>query len=382
MKIAVLGAGDIAVNPNGVLPNMHHIADKAVITAIASPTEERVKDVAQRFGIPRYFTSIDAMLDHGDFEGVVNLTPIPVHAETSLQVLRAGKHLSTEKPVGTTVEEADRLGETASAGGLHIVCAPPSMLYPARREARRLVTAGAIGRPCFARARSSTSGPGSVTWPTDPSWFYRKGSGPMLDIGVYSVHEMIGILNRPAQRVFGFFGITDPTRTVAGGPVRGLEFPVTANDNNLVLLDFGDSIFGVLDGTYNAWASKSPRMEIFGRDGVLNIWAALNEAGGKQLELFRVDRERDIRGWSDLELGELGGAQRHVENLRRALIVEHLVDVVRGTRPNELGLDQARHALEIMLEAERASETGQAIELTTRFEPVRFDLGLKDAASA
>jgi predicted dehydrogenase len=203
----------------------------------------------------------------------------------------------------------------------------------------------------------------------------------MLDIGVYSIHEMIGILNRPVRRVFGFFGITDQTRTVAAGPMRGLEFPVTANDNNLVLLDFGDSLFGVLDGTYNAWASKSPGMEIFGRDGVLNMWPGLNESGGKQLEVYRVDHKRDVRGWSDVELPELDGAQRHVGNLRRALIVEHLVDVVRGARPNELGLDQARHALEIMLSAERASETGAAIELTTRFEPVRFDPALKDAST-
>jgi predicted dehydrogenase len=381
MKIAVLGAGDIAVNPNGVLPNLHHIADKAVVTAIASPTEEKVKRVAERFDIPRSFTSVDALLDYGDFDGVINLTPIPVHAETSLRILAAGKHLSTEKPIGTTVEEADRLEMMATAQGVHIVCAPPSMLYPTRREARRLLAAGAIGRPCFVRARSSSPGPGSIDWPGDPSWFYGKGSGPMLDIGVYSVHEMIGVLNRPACRVFGFFGVTDPTRTVAGGPLRGLEYPVTANDNNLVLLDFGDSIFGVLDGTYNAWASKSPRMEIFGRDGVLNMWPALNETGGKQLELYSVDHERDLRGWSDVELTELRGAQHHVENLRRALIVEHLVDVVRGTRRNELGLDQARHALEIMIEAERASETGKAIELTTRFEPMQFDPRAKEATA-
>jgi predicted dehydrogenase len=204
----------------------------------------------------------------------------------------------------------------------------------------------------------------------------------MLDVGVYSVHEMLGILNRPAKRVFGFFGITDPKRTVAGGPMRGLEFPVTANDNNLVLLDFGDSIFGVVDGTYNAWAARSPRIEIFGREGVLNMWPALNETGGKQLELYRVDRERDIRGWTDVELTELAGSQRHVENLRRALIVEHLVDVVRGKRPNELGLDQARHALEIMIESERASETGASIKLTTTFTPVSIDVAAKDVAVA
>lgn len=95
MKVAVLGAGDIAAKANGILPNMHHIADKAVITAIASPTEDRVKHVARQFGIPRCFTSLDAMLDYGDFDAVVNLTPIPVHGATSLKILQAGKHLKS-----------------------------------------------------------------------------------------------------------------------------------------------------------------------------------------------------------------------------------------------------------------------------------------------
>lgn len=380
MKFAVLGAGNIAVQPNGVLPNLHHIADKAVVTAVADPVQRKAEEAAERFGIPRVFTSLDDMLDYGEFDAVVNLTPIPVHGETSLKILEAGKHLTTEKPVGVTIEEVDALEEAAAARNLTVVCAPPNMLYPTRREARRLLAANTVGQLCFVRHRSSGPGPGSIAWPSDPSWFYEKGSGPMFDIGVYSMHEMIGILNRPVQRVFGFFGITEATRTVPAGPYRGLTFPVTANDNNLVLLDFGDSLFGVIDGTYNVWAAKSPRMEVFGREGTLNMWHNLNVTGGKQLEIFRVDHGHGVRGWWDVEIGDLAFAQRHVDNLKRALIVEHLVDVVRGDRPNELALDQARHALEIMLKAEEAGRTGQAIELTTTFEPAKFDPSIKEEA--
>src|SRR5262249_12522615 len=159
------------------------------------------------------------------------------------------------KPVAVTIDEADALAEAADAKGLTVVCAPPNMLYPTRREARRLLAANTIGQVCFVRHRSSGPGPAAGAWPSDPSWFYQKGSGPMFDIGVYSMHEVLGILNRPAKRVFGFFGITEATRTVPSGPVAGLTFPVTANDNNLVLLDFGDSVFCVIDGTYNVWAA-------------------------------------------------------------------------------------------------------------------------------
>jgi predicted dehydrogenase len=155
MKIAVLGAGNIAIQPNGVLPNLHHISDKAVVTAIADPVEDKARDAAARFGIPKSFSSLDAMLDDGDFEAVINLTPIPVHGETSAKILQAGKHLSTEKPVAARLEEVDVLEQAAAANGLSVVVAPPNMLYPTRREARRLLAANTIGQLCFVRHRSS-----------------------------------------------------------------------------------------------------------------------------------------------------------------------------------------------------------------------------------
>ncbi|MFD0744831.1 hypothetical protein ACFQ1L_25695 [Phytohabitans flavus] len=54
--------------------------------------------------------------------------------------------------------------------------------------------------------------------------------------------------------------------------------------------------------------------------------------------------------------------------------------MVRGTRPNELTLDIARHGLEIMLAAEETSLTGQAVELKTSFTPAKFDKAVRDGA--
>ena len=99
--------------------------------------------------------------------------------------------------------------------------------------------AGAIGQPCFARVRSSHGGPAAGNWPLDPTWFYQEGSGPLLDMGVYGIHEITGILG-PAKRVVAFSGITEQVRTVRGGPFKGKQIDVTADDNTLLMLDFGE----------------------------------------------------------------------------------------------------------------------------------------------
>jgi hypothetical protein len=43
-------------------------------------------------------------------------------------------------------------------------------------------------------------------WTADPTWFYKPGAGPILDLGVYAFHTLTGILS-PAKRVTAFHGL-------------------------------------------------------------------------------------------------------------------------------------------------------------------------------
>ena len=367
LKLGVLGAGMIATYAYGVLPNLRHIPEKVELVAVADPVLERAREAQREFHVPHVYASLEDMLERSDLDAVANLTPIPVHGATSLEILQAGKHLVSEKPLATTMEEANALIETAAAQGLTIVCAPPDMLYPYYQEVHRLIGEGAIGRVAFARVRSSNSGPGSTWWPNDPTWFYQRGSGPLFDMGVYGIHEITGLLG-PARRVVAFSGTTEPTRTVRGGPFRDKLIEVTTDDNVLFMLDFGQSTFAAIDGTFNVNAARGPKIEIFGRGGTINI----NErravrAGAPPLEVYRVDAVPGIGGWITPESWTLTQERERVEQLQRALLVDHLVDCVWEQRQPVLSAEHARHALEIMLKVTESARLGQALELTTSF---------------
>lgn len=368
MKVGILGCGVISTSRLGYLPGMKHIADKAVTVAACDPVIERARAVAAEYGIPEVYESLDEMLERSPVEVVVNLTPIPIHGATSLKIVRAGRHVVSEKPLATTMEEADALVEAANARGLTVVCAPPNMLYVNRQEPRRLVAEGAIGHPCFARVRSSHGGPASGPWPLDPTWFYQAGSGPLLDMGVYGIHDITGILG-PAKRVVAFSGITEPVRTVRAGPFAGKKIEVTADDNTLLMLDFGESTFAVVDGTFNVNASKSPQIEIFGRAGTINIYNQTRDlpAGTPPFEVFRLDAVPGVDGWIAPRPGAYQAIEAHQQQLARAVVVEHLVDCVREGKRPILSAEHARHALEIMVKAMESAQTGQAIELKTTF---------------
>lgn len=364
VRLGVLGAGMIASVNYGVLPNLGPIGDRVRVVAIADPVLDRAQEVAKQFGIPQAVADLDHLLE-ADLDAVLNLTPIPFHGDTSRRILESGRHLAMEKPIATTMEDADAIVEVARANGLKVVCSPPNMLFPDRAEARRLIAGGAIGQVCFARVRSSHGGPASGAWPMDPTWFYQEGSGPLFDMGVYGIHEITGILG-PARRVVAFSGITEPVRTVRGGPFKGRKIEVTADDNTLFMLDFGESAYAVVDGTFNVNASRSPKIEIFGREGTLNI----NEPRGSDqppLEVFRLDALPGLRGWIAPRLDEHRAQTARVNALQRAVLVDHLVDCVLDGIPPVLSAEHARHALEIMLKASESARSGRALELATTF---------------
>ncbi|KRC47081.1 oxidoreductase [Leifsonia sp. Root227] len=361
MRIGVLGSGGIATADYGVLPNLHHYAEISV-AAIADVVAEQARAVAARFNIPAVYGSLEEMIAAGEIDAVVNLTPIPFHFATSRLILESGLHLVTEKPIASTMAEADELISIADRAGLTIVCAPPDMLFEPYERAAEIVRSGQLGRIAFARVHSSHAGPGGGPrgWASDPSWFYRDGSGPLLDMGVYGIHEITGILG-PAKRVVAFSGVTDPVRVVRGGPFAGLEMPVEADDNSLFMLDFGDSTFAVIDGSYNLLASKSPKVEIFGRRGVLNIL----RPGAPDLEVYKTDLLPGTDGW--IEPSEPLAVSARRARFGRAIMVGHLADcVLNGTKP-VMSAEHARHALEVMLGVATSARENRIVDLTTTF---------------
>jgi predicted dehydrogenase len=362
LRVGLLGAGTIATSNTGYLLGLAELRDRVTTVAIADISLERARAVAGRFGIPTACNSLEELLALDDLDAVINITPIPLHGATSRQILAAGKHLVVEKPIATSVAEADELIDLAREKGVAYVVAPPNMLQPNRQLAKRLVAAGAIGQPCFARVRSSHGGPASGAWPLDPTWFYQEGSGPLFDMGVYGIHDITGILG-PAKRVVAFSGITEKVRTVRAGPFAGTKIEVTADDNTLLMLDFGNSAFAVVDGTFNVNAAKSPQIEIFGRAGTINLNNQTQD-GAPPLEIFRFDAAPGVDGWITPR-GGAGDGER--QRFRRAILVKHLADcLTEGTHP-VASAEHARHALEIMVKAIESARSGCAIELQTTF---------------
>ena len=123
-----------------------------VVSAIASRSIRRAREVAQELGIGAYYASYDALLAATDVDAVYIPLPNHMHVEWSIRALEAAKHVLCEKPVGLNAQDARRLMDAAQRHP-HLRVAEAFMYrhHPQWRLARDLVRDG--------RSRKAQSSP-------------------------------------------------------------------------------------------------------------------------------------------------------------------------------------------------------------------------------
>jgi predicted dehydrogenase len=350
VKLAFLGCGDVA--QRDYLPEFHRLADRAEIVAVCGRTPERVRRVADEYNIPNWYTDYRQMLAETDADAVVNLTPIQLHAETTLAALEAGKHVYTEKPLASTVADARRIQETAQRLGRQLVCAPCVRLFPQVQYAQSLLTAGEIGDVYSARAYGHMGVPPWRGYGSDPSPFFARGAGPAMDMGVYPLHALTTLLG-PVVRVTAMVSHVLDSFVVEDGPAAGKRVPVEADDNWQMILDFGEGRLATVAANNVVVASRAPQVEIHGLRGTIAL-DPIDVASP-------VGVLRSGRDWEDVALPQTGrtaGPDHH-------LGVEHLVDCIQQDREPLLSAAHALHVVAIIEQAARSAQTGCTQTLST-----------------
>ena len=148
---------------------------------LCDPVRERAELRAQEWGIsPTIYTDYADVLNAPNIDAVELLTPTHLHADQSIAALEAGKHVSCQKPIARTVEEADRIAEAATRADTFFRVTENFLYYPPLVKAKELLDSGAIGEPSIVRMRvvitdmESASGPfriepEALTWRRDPA---------------------------------------------------------------------------------------------------------------------------------------------------------------------------------------------------------------------
>jgi len=380
LKAGLVGCGSVALR--GVLPHMSEADAKAKVqlVAVADAVAERAKQSAEKFGVPQWYGSLEAMLAQSDIDMVLITTPIPLHFDNAMAAIAAGKHVYVQKSMTVTTDEADRLLAARDKAGVKLVAAPGFELFPLTQQLREVVQSGLIGKIAAGHTyaigfgheyEGIRSGQGALAT-INPLWYYRKGAGPLPDVTIYSLQLATSVLG-PVRRVTALANKLMPERSWRGESVQ-----IEVDDNNLLVMEFASGALITAIGADCAGSQKFDwgALELFGTHGSLSVTNVDGPTGYPLAFEVRVGG-----GWGTFgqQVGErryerpisaqpyLQGAHlTHEEGHLYADIME-LADAILENRAPRASGEQARHVVEIIEKAHIAAATGCTQVLSTTF---------------
>ena len=278
LKVAVLGTGFIgAVHAEAATRN------GAEVIGFLGSTPARTAAAAERLGRPAFTDLAEVLASDADVVHVA--TPNHLHAEQSLAVLAAGKHLVCEKPLTTELAAARELHRQAMTSGLvHAVCFT-QRFFPQVHEARARVRAGDVGTPHLVTGSYLQDW---LLFDTDWNWRLDTAAGgetrSISDIGSHWLDASAFILDSPVMSVCAHLQTVHPIRrrpvgevetfSGGGGDTERIEVAVHTDDAAQVMIEYANGARGLLAvSQVSAGRKNALTIEVDGTEGAL-AWAS------------------------------------------------------------------------------------------------------------
>jgi predicted dehydrogenase len=341
LGVGLIGCGNVSAQ---YLPNGPRL-DALRFVACADLDRAAADRVAAEYGLEA--CSPDELPAREDVDVVLCLTPPEWHADVALQVIAAGKHVYTEKPLATSVERAREVLDAAAAAGVLVGCAPDTFLGAGIQTVMAAIDAGAIGTPALAQVRMVASPP--EAWHPSPAFLYAALAGPLLDIGPYGVAAAVELVG-PVRRVTAFAARPRESGRIGSGPLAGTDFPIVEPTRVAAVLEHGGDVLTTLVASFDSDGPARHGVEIAGSAGTLvggdpNTFdgpVVLRRAGAGDEPLELVSEWRDNA---------------------RGLGLQDLCRAVRDGAPQRASGALGAHVLEVLLAIRDSAREGAAVTI-------------------
>ncbi len=332
-KIGVIGGGSIARHCH--IPGYAADAD-CELTAIADPEVKSWEAVREKWKFQREYASWQEMFANEKLDLVSVCAPNIFHADAAIAAMESGADVILEKPIATTVKDAERIIECQKRTQKRVAVGFSHRFNPLERAAREALLSGAIGKPYMIRVRFAHTGP----WPgwASTEWFYNPelaGGGAVLDMGIHAFDLVPYLLGEKIRKVTGFSG--------------ALRKPIEVDDNMVCALKIGDACFGYIECGWTSPAGFNG-VEIFGDNGSLVVDCNTGEA-------IQCAGTISPDGTSTITRTVLASSPRpHWE-----CEMEEFLHQYKNDLPFTAGLTEGLSALRVARAVYRSSETGMHV---------------------
>ena len=204
LKLGIIGFGRIAAAHANSIMELH---DSMELTAVATRQVEKQKSSLEKFGIKKFYSKYQELLNDKEIDAVIVCLPNYLHHQVCLEAARAKKHILVEKPMAMNVIEADEMIKAARENKITLMVAQSRRFSDAMMNIRDKMTTE-IGPPFRIVINFM------VNFPQPPTdwWTRDEKAGGLVTLlqGSHSVDTVVWLLNKMPSTIFSLSQSRNP----------------------------------------------------------------------------------------------------------------------------------------------------------------------------
>ena len=363
MKIGVIGCGNISdtyFESQKIFNNLNIIACADLIKDIADQKANKYNIKSQ---------SVDELLKNDRIDLILNLTIPSAHKEIIIRSLENGKNCYSEKPLAINFSEGLEIQKISQNNNLLVGCAPDTFLGAAGQKARELIENNSIGKIVLGTFNIMSHG--MEDWHPNPDFFFKPGAGPVFDLGVYYLTQLIN-LNGPIKNVNALSGTASNERIITSKPRFGEKIKVETPTTLIGSLEFHNNSKIQFFCSWDVWKHKHSFIELYGLNGSIiipdpNFFSGDILISNKDNEWQKINNDQMPLGLPNT----LDNDGTKIANYRGIGLSEMIYSINNNNKPR-CALDLSLHVLEVMEGIIKSSQTNTEIKIQTKPDKPRF----------
>lgn len=340
--IGIIGCGSIAIARHA--PEYHARNDCKIIGYYDPLTERAEKLVAQYGG--KVFHTVEELLEDSEIDAVSVCNANKYHAPVTIAALKAGKHVLCEKPMATSVKEAQEMVDAARMTGKFLMVGHNQRLAPAHARAKEILKSGEMGKILTFRTAFGHGGP--EFWSQDKgrhTWFFKKGDaflGAMGDLGVHKADLIRWLIDDEIVEVKAY--VTTLDKKDDKGEL------IEVDDNAVCLLKSKSGIYGTLTASWTYYGEENNSTVLYCTNGIMKIY----DNPEFPIEIVKKNGEKVYY--------KVGSIQTN-DNQTASGVIDLFVDSINSGKEPEINGEEGLAALRIVLACLESASTGKTITL-------------------
>lgn len=327
-KIALVGTGRIGTHHAKVLAQETRGVELAVLADPFSPT---LDGLAESLGVPATTRDPLSIAEDTSIDAVVITAPAALHVDLVEAYAAAGQHIFTEKPIATTVPDAQRVVAAAGNAGIVFQVGFNRRFAESWAGAKRAIESGAVGE--VQRVHSITRDPGPFGG--DPA---KVAPGTIFNETLIHDFDTINWLNAGSEPVDVY--------AVADALVRPDARDAGFMDSSVVMIRYSNGAIATAEASFSAMYGYDLRGEVFGSGGMAqmgepeNTVMRLYDATGAHADTSGTDTSRyhdsycaEFQLFADLLNGKKAAYPGAADGMRAQLIAAASIRSVAEGRP-------------------------------------------------